>query len=112
MKTNAIFNAVMDVLWDNAPDLNSLGGRQSGFPEPGKVARALASYVKNHRVNAENGFEVLALLWPEASMSLRRDAEQFDHDDRSTAWFDVKFEDGSQVLLIATRGIASQLEII
>ena len=99
MKQAQLFDSTMAVLWDSV----------AGPTNP--VARALASYVKTHRVNAENGFDVLRLLWPDAEMTARASFTPVT-DDESETQFDVKFPDGSSVLLIGHRGICNMIEVI
>lgn len=96
----ALFNQVMDIIWE------------TGAPEPGKIAKALASYVKNHRVNHENAFEVLNILFDGCSITPRKDDAGVTCDDESDVWYDVLFADRSQVLLMSRRGIGSAIEMI
>lgn len=99
--TANLFNAVMEILWDD-----------DTAPPAGKVATALASYVKNHRVNHENAFEVLHILFSdECKMSVRRGDEGVTIDEPGNVWYDVQFLDGSQMLLLSRNGIGSSLEI-
>lgn len=104
MPTNVLFDAVMGLLWNNSePD--------AGSPPPPKEAVAIASYVKNHRVNAENAFEVLRIMWPDSLFQPRCNHTPFGDDPSETA-VDVKFVDGSQVLIIARRGLGDAVEVI
>jgi hypothetical protein len=118
MKDNQTFAAVMNVLWGNLDDPKSgtLGQILDGAPRPAvsAIVRALASFVKNHRVNHENAFEVLCLLWPTARMSLRKleDGDEPFSDDPSEAIFDLVFEDGSQAMVISKRAIGDQVEVL
>lgn len=97
MKTNELFEQTMRALWDNIYDTTP------------KEAVAVASYIKTHRVNAENALEVLRIMWPDAKVVVRHDAmDQADNE----AWFDIQFEDGSQILVGAPNGIGSSLEMI
>ena len=97
MKTSYLLNDVMMLIWD---------GADRDLP---KEAQAIASYVKTHRVNAENVFEVINIMWPEAKMTVRKDGEGIEP---GSIWFDVNFEDGSQVMVNANKGIGDSLEVV
>lgn len=100
--TDAIlFEATMAALWDNDEETT-------------RVVTALASYVKNHRANVENAFDVLSILWPEAKMkfsALAGDARP-STDDPSEVWFEITFTDESRCDVQALRGIGCAVEQI
>jgi hypothetical protein len=96
MKTSELFSSVMSVLWDGAEN-------------PPKEAVAIASYIKTHRVNAENALEVLHIMWPSAKLQVRPDGEGVP---AGSIWFDVQFEDGSQVMVDAEDGIGNSIEVL
>lgn len=102
MQTSVLFNDVMLLLWD---------AHVEGDEVP-KEAIAIAAYIKNHRVNAENAFEVLRIMWPNAKMQPRPIGEGVTSDSPSEVWYDVQFEDGSQVLLQSLAGQGSAVEVI
>lgn len=101
-RTDAVlFEATLSSLW--APE----------EPAP-RIIHALVSFVKNHRINPENAFEVLQILWPDATMkflALSGD-EQPSSDDPSEVWFEVTFADGSRADVQALRGIGAAVERI
>ena len=97
MRTSELFNGVMAVLWGNDP---------ASHP---KEAVAIASYIKTHRVNAENACEVLKIMWPEATFLVRELSSDQKPDE---VLFDVQFEDESQVLLICNHGIGDSMEVV
>lgn len=98
MRTSELFNDVMMLIWD---------GADRDLP---KEAVAIASYVKSHRINAENAFEVINIMWLEgAKVAVRADGEGIEP---GLIWFDVTFADGSQVMINAPMGIGSWIEVI
>lgn len=102
MKTSNLFDGVMSLIWDEG------GAKETASTE----ARAVASYVKNHRVNSENACEVLEIMWPQAIMKPRPNGEGVTCDDPADVWFDIQFEDGSQVLMMTRRGIGTSLGVV
>lgn len=100
MKTSELFNDVMALLWSDPKDRLSVS----------REAEAIASFIKNHRVNAENAFEVIGIMWPTATVVVRDNATLDDDPERSL--FDVKFADGSQALVGAIKGIGSMVDLV
>jgi hypothetical protein len=62
-------------------------------------------------VNEENAFEVLRIMWPDAKVLVRPNGEGVTGEPDET-WYDVRFPDQSQVLILATRGIGSAVEFV
>ncbi|MBS0369051.1 MAG: hypothetical protein JSS57_07620 [Proteobacteria bacterium] len=98
--TSHLFSDVMLLLWSDPKD----------HLDVSREATAIASYVKNHRVNAENAFEVLQIMWPEAKVLVRRDAVLDDDPERLL--FDVSFADKSQAIVGAVKGIGSLVDVV
>ncbi len=96
MKTAELFSQVMMILWD-------------GEEQPTREAKAIASFVKTHRVNAENALEVRLIMWPDSNISIRMPGESIAQGE---IWFDVTFEDGSQCMIQADDGIGSSIEVL
>lgn len=67
-----------------------------------KEAIAIGHYVKTHRINVGNVAEVIRVMWPEATMTTRRDPK--GEGDREIQ-VDVKFPDGSYGLMFSNDGI-------
>jgi hypothetical protein len=105
MTTAELFREVMMILWNG--DLLA-----------STEARAIASYIKNHRVNAENAFEVQAIMW-DKPVRLVKDAEtaMSDYPVPRTDYPEdshhiVLFDDESQVIITARNGIGSGIEVV
>lgn len=87
---------------------------------------ALTSYVKNHRVNHKNLFEVVRILWPQASMSSRPvgdtdheflidfagDEDTYNQLVKAIVSFDVTFPDGSQGIIYSVNGIGEEFWLV
>lgn len=98
MKQSDLFDQVMSLIWENDAPSN-------------KEAVAIVSYIKNHRVNAENAFEVLAIMWPDSTLIVRPPGQGVS-ENPAEVWYDLQFSDGSQVLLLSMRGIGCSIEVL
>lgn len=95
------------------------------LPSPQKsydpIVKALASYVKNHRVNHQNIFEIVNIIWPDAvKMELlpREEANDWfsyltqEIDEASFAVFRVVFPDNSSGVIVSSRGLSIDFEVL
>ncbi len=103
MKNAELFSDVMSLLW---------GFGEAGVPlYNDKFAQAVASYAKTHRVNTENAFEVLNIMWPtKFTMTARTPGEGTGDIEPGVFWFDLTFEDGSQCMVRSHYGIGDSVE--
>ena len=79
------------------------------------TVKALGSYVKNHKVNHHNIFDIVDVLWPEAHMSVRdwqKDNDDWtsyvsDHQQEdSLVIYNVTFPDNSTGIIVSARGLS------
>lgn len=78
-----------------------------------KEAVAVASYIKNHKVNPENALEVVRIMWPESKFEPHIPAEDVAGDiAECTVWFYVTFPDGSRSLVVSKNGIGDSVEVL
>lgn len=80
------------------------------------TVKALGSYVKNHKVNHHNIFDIIDVLWPTAHISVRdwqgdisNDWTSYvsDHDQEdSLVVYDITFTDGSSGIIVSARGLS------
>jgi len=95
-----LFSNLMDVLWDNEQ------------LEPGDfIIKALADKLRGTvRLNPENALDVLdyfALYVRDVDVR-----QSIVPDEADVAIFTVKFDDDSSLLIVAKRGIGSQIELL
>jgi hypothetical protein len=108
MENAILFDHVMRALWDD--------GHVEAGPGYAQI-KAIVSYVKTHvRINPENALDVLDIMWPE-SVFMDAVVGQDLSDDGLVRKYDeivytIKMPDGSSVILVSKRGIASELEVI
>lgn len=106
MRTSMLLDEVVRIL-DATPRELDPEAKYSG------EARAIASYVKNHKVNHSNVFDIIAIMWPNCTMRIAEDeqrgefvtdyAQQQSESEEITA-YNVTFEDDSQGIVVSQRG--------
>jgi hypothetical protein len=106
MQQSILIDYVMTALWVTAGDGRTLVDKDD-LP---KEAVAIASYVKTHRVNTDNVFEVIRIMWPKAKLSVKRELGEWDKAE--TVLYDVTFPDKSQGLVASMDGIGTEYEVI
>lgn len=112
MRTSVLLDEVMLLLGNPKAVENDIG------ETPSKQAQAIASFVKNHRINVKNVFEVVEIMWPEAEINIREkfmdyyDYVESDANKKSFAVYDIIFKDGSQGVIISWRGIGEVFELV
>ena len=88
---------------------------------PPSLVKAVSSYIKTHRLNVHNVFEIFDVMWKDAEMTVRElgdynraqesawvkflNVEEEIEAAKSMVIFDVKFPDGSMGIIVSGRGI-------
>lgn len=99
------FDSVMGLLWGCVPDADK-------HKVPMEI-RAIAGFVKTHnRINAENAFDVLDLMWKHERAITLRDVEEIGSPAERRFNFHVMFLDGSECVVIGEGCIGSGIELI
>lgn len=78
------------------------------------MARAVASYVKNHKVNPRNLFDVIEVMWPTAKMWVREMTPQekgewagyAPNEGDAVMVYDVQLPDESMGIIVVVRGLS------
>ena len=102
MKCSILLDYTMRVIWGDVEE------------DTPKEAVAVASYVKNHKVNPENALEVVRIMWPGAKLDpyIPTGDEVRAGSFECEVWFYATFPDDSRSLIVSKRGVGDSVEVL